>query len=324
MWLRRGFSTFLQQAKELPIDSYAIAEFSKKLGAETYRDAETWNVLQRKFIRGGFPFDATKTFLGMASKVGISLLPEFHRDFENLITTGFLSRRRQLRLIRYYVFFGPSQEVLKRCFTKFTDIEFVLRAPDTIINAYASFWNTAPEDYSARLFKHIYSAECSPSVVYRCYDFAVRLGDTKRMDLIDKIAGRLKEVDYSVFIELGEKIVTVSNFAKFKEEWLAAFPTKVADFPMEEQIRLFKVLKELTPSPDTFPAIVTGLAALPATIELHEKIILAKELSELFEAIGKGYGELLWEDVKKLKEASPEEAGMCEALLAEVVPEGSN
>ena len=306
MCLRRAFS-FLQQARDLPLDAWAIADFATRLEAAKCTDAQTWALLQSKHIKAGFVYNPTRMFLAKTADLKIQLTREFRTDLENCIDTGLLSKKRVARLLRSYAFNSPSDDFLAAQCQRLDDYR-LFKLPEVIPNLYAIFWKVGTSSIKSQLEKAIANPDLNPNALLVIYMYALKLGDGSKLGLLDNFENKIKLLNEALITEFGKMVLTTANFGKYKEAWVKAVPAVIPKCRQEFVLPLLRLYKEFTPEldPEVHAATLALFQTWTKQQELHELVLYVKEVQGLSEKLAWELAEILKGLVSALPETEQE------------------
>jgi len=297
----------MQQAHDLPLDAWAIADFATRLEVAKCADPEVWNLLQVKHVKAGFIFNPTRVFLAKTADLKVQLTPDFRKDLENCIDTSLLSKKRLARLLRSYAFNNPSDSFLSKQCPKLDD-QRLFRLPEVLPNLYVIFWKVGTSSIKSQLEAYISRPSLEANAQLVIYLYAVKLGDSSKLGLLDKFEGRVKELNDGLITDFGKMVLTTGNFAKYREAWLKAVPTIIPRCRHDTLMPLLRTYKEFTPELD--PAVHSAALALfqkwTKQQELHELVLYAKEVKGVSEKLAREMAEMLGALIRELPETEQE------------------
>lgn len=284
----------MQQAHDLPLDAWAIADFATRLEAQKCSDPQIWNLLQLKHVKAGFVFNPTRVFLAKTADLRVQLTPDFRSDLENCIDTGLLSKKRLARLLRSYVFNSPSDDFLAKQCPKL-DEQRLFRLPEVLPNLYAIFWKVGTPSIKSQLERYITKSDLEANAMLVIYLYAVKLGDSTKLNLLDKFESKIQHLNESMITEFGKMVLTTGNFAKYREAWLQAVPGIIPKCRYDFLLPLLRLYKEFTPELD--PAVHTAALGLfqswTKKQELHELVLYVKDVKDVSEKLAGEMAEVL-------------------------------
>ena len=310
--------SWLQQAQDVALDAWAIAELATKLEAGKCGESEVWEVLQLKHVKAGFVFNPTRVFLAKTADMRVDLLPYFREDLEDCISNALISKKRLARLLRSYAFNHPSDTFLSRQCSKL-DEPRLYRLPEVLPNLYAIFWRAGNSSVKSLLEANIKRDTLEPNALFTIYLYAFRLGDGSKMNLISDFEGKIQGLNDGNMFEFGKMVLTTENFSKYKDVWLQAFPSAISKCRHKDSfinlLRLYTNLSSNLPS-EVQISCLNLFKSWSQTQETHELMLLAKEVKEINEEMGRNMGEVLRESISVLP---PSERDVLSLLLSEIV-----